>query len=648
MKYKEFILDRFQEEAIAALDRNCSVVVSAPTGSGKTLIADYVINRDLRMDKKIIYTAPIKALSNQKYKDFSLDFGEDNVGLLTGDLVINPTAPVLVMTTEVYRNMLMVDDETVEDTSYVVFDEIHYINDIERGYVWEESIILSPGHVRFLCLSATIPNAQEFASWIEVIKRHNAVVVRHDKRPVPLQYLFYDAALGITSLDSIMNAHDDLMPRHKFRGRGKGGVRGRIRPSHINLIEELANASELPCIFFSFSRLGVQKLARQLTRRHDFLSMKEKARASSLISEMLSNTLGEISGLFSTRLLRSALSKGIGFHHAGLLPFQKDIVERLFSEGLIKVLYATETFAVGVNMPARVVCFDSLRKFDGISFRYLSSKEYFQIAGRAGRRGIDNYGKAIAMINRSDDNLKKIASFTSRDIEPLHSQFRLSYNTILNLIRRFSRDEVLHILCSSFDNYQKFGKGMWRQCNVVSVKRSLEKHIQVLRKMGYIGSDGELSSKGEFASNIFCDELLISEVFATGLCKDLDEYQMLHLLFAIAYEPRTNERFFMRYHDKRIKHLKALLSQNPYVGRSKQLKSLDNISALVHPMYNGRAFVELLKNTTMFEGDVIRLFRQVIDRIGQVKKASNDSDLIAKLENCICVIDKCSEGICLL
>ncbi|MCK5322477.1 MAG: DEAD/DEAH box helicase, partial [Candidatus Aenigmarchaeota archaeon] len=208
MEYKGLKLDRFQEEAIDSIDKNHSVVVSAPTGSGKTLIADYIINKYIKKDIRVIYTAPIKALSNQKYKEFSKDFGEKNVGLLTGDIVRNPGAPILIMTTEIYRNMALVDDPMINEVSYVVFDEIHFINDIERGYVWEESIIFSKPHVRFLCLSATIPNASEFADWIQSIKKHNVDVIKQDKRNVPLHMNFYDTEQGITTLEHIRDVND--------------------------------------------------------------------------------------------------------------------------------------------------------------------------------------------------------------------------------------------------------------------------------------------------------------------------------------------------------------------------------------------------------------------------------------------------------
>jgi len=235
MEYKGLTLDKFQEDAIRAIEHNKSVVVSAPTGSGKTLIADYIIDRDFKKGIKVIYTAPIKALSNQKYKEFKRSYGEENVGILTGDTQKNPDALILIMTTEIYRNMVLSNDPFIEGISYVIFDEIHYINDIERGYVWEESIIFSKPKVRVLCLSATIPNAEEFARWIEAIMGHEVVVVKHSERPVPLHVNFYDAELGITTLKNLKD-HSEIPNYNKVMGK-------RIRqkhksPSHIELIRK--------------------------------------------------------------------------------------------------------------------------------------------------------------------------------------------------------------------------------------------------------------------------------------------------------------------------------------------------------------------------------------------------------------------------
>ena len=268
MKFKEFTLDPFQEEAIQAIEHNQSVVVSAPTGSGKTLIADFIIEKHRNDPQRIIYTAPIKALSNQKYRDFAKEYGEENVGLMTGDIVINPSAKIIVMTTEIYRNMAVSNDSDLANLAYVIFDEIHYINDIERGYVWEESIIYSSEAVRFLCLSATIPNADEFSRWIASIKKHTVKTVTATKRNVPLQQYCYDYELGLTTLEKIKSAGEPADYRRKFHGKPRGRERFPA-PSHLQLIKELKR-DKLPAFYFSFSRRDCQEKCRELAKANLF------------------------------------------------------------------------------------------------------------------------------------------------------------------------------------------------------------------------------------------------------------------------------------------------------------------------------------------------------------------------------------------
>ncbi|MFH2028480.1 MAG: DEAD/DEAH box helicase, partial [Nanoarchaeota archaeon] len=479
MKYKNFVLDDFQEQAILAIEKNHSVVVSAPTGSGKTLIAEYIINKDLKKGIRVIYTAPIKALSNQKYKDFCEEYGKDKIGILTGDIVINPNAPILIMTTEIYRNMALTNDPMMEVVSYVIFDEVHYINDIERGYVWEESIIFSRDTVRFLCLSATIPNADEFASWIRSIKKHDVDVIFQNKREVPLEKKFYDSELGICSLEDIKDIAD--IPDYGYvRGRRRNR-RPRIRaPSHIELIKEIKD--KLPCFFFNFSRKKCQDSASELMRAGLF---KPDPKIISFVRKKLELAPKEIRSLDSTKILMQTLPHGIAFHHAGLIPIVKEIVEELFGQGLINVLYTTETFAVGINMPAKTVCFESLRKFDGINFRYLNSKEYFQIGGRAGRRGIDTKGYVYSMVDRRDFDYRVIKKITDNDIDPIQSQFRLSVNTVLNLIKNHNSNEIDIILKNNFYTYQKYGAGYAKiKKNIFFY--SFEKTKKRLIALGYV------------------------------------------------------------------------------------------------------------------------------------------------------------------
>lgn len=626
MEYKGLLLDAFQEKAIAAIEQNHSAVVSAPTGSGKTLIADYIINRDVKKGIKVIYTAPIKALSNQKYKEFSAEYGKEKVGLLTGDIVINPGAPILIMTTEVYRNMALTDDRIISEISYVIFDEIHFINDIERGYVWEESIIFSKPHVRFLCLSATIPNAQQFANWIESIKKHKVDVIKHTKRPVPLQRLFYDAELGITTLDKIKAAAE--IPDYKYV-KGRSRSRGpRIRPpSHIELVSEIRD--KLPCFFFNFSRKACQESAVQLAGKKIF---KINPDISAKIREKLSTAPAEISNLKTTKILRQALPYGIGFHHAGLIPIVKELIEELFSMGLIKVLYTTETFAVGINMPAKTVCFASLRKFDGVNFRFLNSKEYFQIAGRAGRRGIDKQGYAYAMIDRRDFDYYQLKRMTDSDKDPIKSQFRLSVNTVLNLIKRHSMEEINRILTMNFHSYQKYGGANKKDV----IFHKYDNITRKLAKMGYV-ENGKLTKKGEFSSRIYADEIIMGEIFATEVYKNLNEYHILMLVACLVYEARERVEFYNIFPSSFTKDLKKLIRNNDSL-HDRRFYNIDKLTALIHPVYHSKNIFDVIRNTNLLEGDVIRLFRQILDRLGQIKDATDDSQLRAVVSSCQTVI----------
>tara|TARA_Y100000294_G_scaffold171406_1_gene184830 strand:- start:2716 stop:4635 length:1920 start_codon:yes stop_codon:yes gene_type:complete len=615
MKFKNLILDKFQEDAIKAIEKNHSVVVSAPTGSGKTLIADYIVDKYLKKNIRVIYTAPIKALSNQKYKDFCDDFGEENIGLLTGDIVKNPSAPMLIMTTEIYRNMALSNDPLMEKISYVIFDEIHYINDIERGYVWEESIIFSKEKVRFLCLSATIPNSEEFALWIKTIKKQEVDVVKQEKRNVPLEKKFYDSELGITSLKGIDDIAD--IPDHRYIAGRSRHRRPRIRqPSHVELIKEIKD--KLPCLFFNFSRKKCQDSAFELMKTGIF---KPDSKITSFVRKELENVSRDIKKLESVKLIMRTLPYGIAFHHAGLIPIIKGIVEELFGKSLIKVLYTTETFAVGINMPAKTVCFESLRKFDGINFRFLNSKEYFQIGGRAGRRGIDKIGYVYAMINRRDFDYALIKKITDKDVDNIQSQFRLSVNTVLNLIKNHNEEEINVILKNNFFTFQKYGRLPKDKKNIFQY--SYEKTKKKLTKFGYL-KDNKLTDKGIFSSMIYSDEILTGEIFATKFYLNLNEYQILLLLACICYEHREKTEFYDEYPSKFLTDLKLQLRKEFYLAKERKFEYIDMLTSLVHPCYYNKTIFEILENTSLVEGDLIRFFRQILDRINQIKQATKD------------------------
>jgi len=638
MNYKNFILDKFQEDSIHCIEKNHSVVVSAATGTGKTLIADYVIDKFLKENKRVIYTAPIKALSNQKYKDFKADYGADRVGILTGDVSINPHAQILIMTTEIYRNMLLSNDPITEGLRYIVFDEIHFISDIERGTIWEESIIFSPAHVRFLCLSATIPNAKQFASWIESIKKHTVDVVTYEKRAVPLDHFLFDQELGVVRAKEVkerknMDKNNNYykLYRKKFRNKSPS-----LPPQHIDLIRILKREQKLPCIFFVFSRMGTEKKAMELHKAIDFLTQEEKREVISISTNYFND---DIKNMDSTRLLKQVLSKGVGIHHAGLLPAQKELVEELFSKNLIKVLYATETFAVGINYPARTVCFNSVDKYDGVNFRYLNSKEYFQMAGRAGRRGIDSKGYAIAMVDRHFADVDKIIQISDKDVDPIISQFKLSINTILNMIRNHTDNEIQIILKSNFDYYVRQTSD--KQVRILS---SWNSRVKKLKAMGYI-TDGKLDGhsfaitpKGEFATHIYSNELLLTELFCNDFYHKVSPIEINLLIAGIAYEFKPANKF-KHLHDRRaFDDLVRKISNNNFAYKNINRKVIYDLMTVVFRWCNGCEFAELLEYANLQEGDFIRLFRQMTDILSQLKRATTDLAFEEKLVNCINLI----------
>ncbi len=450
-----FHLDPFQSLSIASIERDESVLVSAHTSAGKTVVAEYAIAQCFKRNQRVIYTSPIKALSNQKFRDFQAEFGD--VGLMTGDVTINPTASCLVMTTEILRSMLYRGSEIMREVAWVVFDEIHYLRDKTRGVVWEETIILLPDKVRYVFLSATIPNAFQFAEWIAKIHRQACHVVYTDFRPTPLQnYCFPAGGDGIllvvdergvfkeknfnTAMTMVEHnkGADPADPDAKMKGRGKnkkinkGG--GNEATSDIyKIIRMIMKKNFHPVIVFNFSKRECEMLALKISGMN-FNNDSEQALVTRVFENAI-DTLSEADRELSqiTHLL-PLLRKGIGVHHSGLLPILKEIVEILFQENLIKVLFATETFSIGLNMPARTVVFTQVRKFDGVSMRPLTSSEYIQMSGRAGRRGLDDRGIVIMMV---DDKLEPetAKAIVAGKQDRLNSAFHLGYNMILNLQR---------------------------------------------------------------------------------------------------------------------------------------------------------------------------------------------------------------------
>ncbi|XP_068429478.1 exosome RNA helicase MTR4 isoform X2 [Clinocottus analis] len=443
-----FVLDPFQREAILCIDNNESVLVSAHTSAGKTVCAEYAIALALREKQRVIFTSPIKALSNQKYREMYEEF--QDVGLMTGDVTINPTASCLVMTTEILRSMLYRGSEIMREVAWVVFDEIHYMRDAERGVVWEETIILLPDNVHYVFLSATIPNARQFAEWITHLHKQPCHVVYTEFRPTPLQHYIFPA--GGDGLHLVVDENGDFRDDNfntamqvlrdagdtggsggaKWDPRGrKGGTKG---PSNVfKIVKMIMERNFQPVIIFSFSKKECEAYALQVAKL-DFNRDDEKR----LVEEVFNNAVDCLSDedkkLPQVEHVLPLLKRGIGIHHGGLLPILKETIEILFSEGLIKALFATETFAMGINMPARTVLFTSARKFDGKNHRFITSGEYIQMSGRAGRRGMDDRGIVIFMVDeKMSPSVGKQLLKGSAD--PLNSAFHLTYNMVLNLLR---------------------------------------------------------------------------------------------------------------------------------------------------------------------------------------------------------------------
>ncbi|MGB6058310.1 MAG: DEAD/DEAH box helicase [Microthrixaceae bacterium] len=458
-----FKRDRFQEEAIAALDRGENVLVAAPTGSGKTVVAEHAVSLALDAGARCFYTAPIKALSNQKYNDLVAALGSDSVGLLTGDHAINSNAPVVVMTTEVLRNMVYAGSDALDGLAWVVLDEVHFLADAYRGPVWEEVLIHTPLSVKFVCLSATVSNATELGEWIEKLRGTTSTVIEHE-RPIEL-----DSALLVG--DRV--ARDDLLVPLLVDGRpnpdgrrfdadrpsGPPGRYPRTRsryftPRRVETIEILAAEDMLPAIYFIFSRNGCDEAASRCFQAGLRLTDESERERIRRLAELRTETLsdGDLEALGYEQWL-AALEQGIASHHAGMVPAFREAVEDCFVEGLVKAVFATETLALGINMPARTVVIEKLSKFNGERHEFLSAGLFTQLTGRAGRRGIDDEGHAVVHWSPFT-TFTQVANLAASREFPLVSSFRPTYNMAANLVDRYSRDTAFEILGHSFAQFQ--------------------------------------------------------------------------------------------------------------------------------------------------------------------------------------------------
>lgn len=637
-----FELDRFQTDANEALEQGSNVLVAAPTGAGKTVVADFAVYLAQQQNAKAFYTTPIKALSNQKYHDLVALYGPDKVGLLTGDTSINSEADIVVMTTEVLRNMLYEHSTTLQALRYVVLDEVHYLADRFRGPVWEEVIIHLPQSVRIVGLSATVSNVEDFADWIASVRGETKLVVS-EHRPVPLEqyvliqrdprtepelfdlYRHDDNGRPTTKLNArLTNRLDEYMRREQRRrgaerpdrrkGRGRHGRPEsrsarqveRYQPKRWAVVDELNFLGMLPAIYFIFSRNGCDEAVDQcLDAGLRLTSDDEALRIRSIVDEMIEGQLthDDLKTLHFARF-RHALEEGFAAHHAGMVALFKQIVERLFEEGLIKVVFATETLALGINMPARSVVIEKLEKYDGTGIVGLTPGEYTQLTGRAGRRGIDTIGNAVVVDHRGFTPETAVA-LSSKRVYPLHSSFKPTFNMAVNLLNTSDYETARITLDHSFAQWEA-NESAWQ----------IEARIDALTAAlaGY--AEAMTCEYGDFT------DLLRIRMQLNELQKN-ERRKLKHEVFATNAD---KSRAFRRL-DARIAKLKELEHDHP----CKQCPDFQDHMKWGHRwMRETRELERLRQRYDSRTGSVARQFDricEILDRLGYLERTDHDGVL---------------------
>jgi ATP-dependent RNA helicase HelY len=739
-----FSLDPFQVEAIIHLAQGRSVLVAAPTGTGKTLIAEYAIWCAQQHHQRVIYTTPLKALSNQKYRDLRNLYGFDAVGLVTGDIVEHSSASIVVMTTEVYRNMLLeeggerfaegenVTPSSLADVGYIIFDELHYLSDPERGPVWEEAIICSPPNVQLVGLSATVSNAQDLADWISRVHRPISLVV-HEERAVPLEhYYFLDGKLhlvqdangnrverfpgvgGEARLAMLIGRNrsysfgDDedgdeewdedeewIRDRRRHRAARRAGAsdtqgtptapaagtsneqeqRKPARPKEHKTAEPgeiltvLRDANMLPCLYFLPGRKVVAEAAMSAAL-HSFTTEEEQVLIQEEVGVWLEHLPKEDRNLQQVHMLTNLLPRGLAFHHAGLLPGLKVLVETLFARGYLRAVFATDTLSLGINMPARTVVVGSLSKFDGQEMRLLIPNEYRQLTGRAGRRGMDVRGAAVIPYSPwepFEDSFKKITG----ELLPVTSSFVIRYNSVLNLWRPGDVQHLRRICASSLREYQRYV--LWEQRELARLEKleqraqkgkkagkkkgiasegavqaleqrrqrigayplsragaaELDGTIFALRALDYIGENDELTLKGRLLRSIFHPSgVLIVELIVNGALDELTAAELAEVCSWFTYDNdrRLNNRSVLNTRLVQVRRELWRIAQNVHAI---ELHAHINATPDIVPDFHGVALAwsrgtslgGLLRRIDLAEGDLLMLLNQTIDLLQQVQVA---------------------------
>jgi ATP-dependent RNA helicase HelY len=712
-----FPIDAFQREAMLHLAQGRSVLVTAPTGTGKTLVAEYAIWRAQQQNRRVIYTTPLKALSNQKYRDLCTLYGSDAVGLVTGDIVEHSRAAIVIMTTEVYRNMLLEEGgdrfaggqrltpASLADVGYIVFDELHYLSDAGRGPVWEEAIICSPQTVQLVGLSATASNAKDLADWISRVHRPISLVV-HTERAVPLEHYYFldqtlhlvmDAraqrvehfpAIGGEARQAMAQGHgrrysfgeeteqaqqSDPTVTGNATEEEEEKKRKRSRP-HLTaepgeILTALRQANLLPTLYFLPGRKVVEEAALSASR-HLFTSAEEAEMLRLEVSEWLEHLPPEDRNLQQVHALIDLLPRGLGFHHAGLLPALKVLVETLFARGHLRAVFATDTLALGVNMPARSVVVGSLSKFDGQEMRLLTPNEYSQLTGRAGRRGMDVRGAAVIPYSPWEPFEPAFARITG-ELYPVVSSFAIRYNSVLSLWRPNDTTHLRRICASSLREYQRYI--LWEQRELARLEKldrlqqkakkagkkkglasqgasaTLEKRRQkigthplsragaaelegtifALRALNYINEKDQLTLAGHLLRSIFHPAgILLVDMVLMGVLDQLAPAELAEVCswFTFDNDRRLNNRNVLN--NRLVQVRRDLWSIVQSVHRVEEQAHLPLSPTIVSEFHGvalawarGMSLGSLLRRIDMAEGDLLMLLNQTIDLLQQLQTA---------------------------
>jgi len=615
--------DPFQKEAIDYINRDYSVIVSAPTGAGKTVIAEHVITQCLKENQGVVYTAPIKALSNQKFRDFRALYG-DKIGILTGDVSINTRAPVLIMTTEIFRNKALENPQSLNRYAWIIFDEVHYIDDEERGTIWEESIMFLPHHMKMLCLSATVPNIDEFSRWIELVHKKKFKQVIETKRPVPLHFFFQCQNEILDSLKKLHQKGYKETSSYSYHGRRRF-TRTFFKANRLSsLLHHLQEKEAIPCIYFAFGRRRCEDLASELYS-FNFLTAQEEEEIS-LMYERLCQRF-DLAHEASAARLAPLIKRGVAYHHAGMLPTLKEVIERLFTSRLIKVIFTTETFALGINMPARTVVFDAMRKFYGRGHRNLKTRDFYQMAGRAGRRGMDKEGYVYCRINPRWIQIEEVRRILYARPERVLSKFNSSYATILHLYAKYQERlyELYPLTLHYFQEKPRRRKG---------ARQMLQSKVALLKELNYIRGQ-ELSAKGKFAAALYGFELPLAEIYAQNILDELSEVELGILASALVYEPRRqdhvpkitrNARRLKEITDKTCANIHRLERKLRIWPKSKGY--FFHLAPVCEAWLSGCDFSKLGQYTDIDEGELVRCFRMAVQILREIQQAPVSSDAL--------------------